>query len=194
MLILIFRTRLHKPMGDITVTVQLLYYTLKAGLSGSLRRCRFLHFHISFIFFFYVATLSQQQHKARNRKMGATANLPLSENRKICPQSPLNHLLSPLIKLCLFNLYNKYTHCCFIIQAHFWFVSWWKGPRIALIRCTKHLNSSSLQISELLNQCVLQTLHRKRMISGWDRSYNLSGKQLSEFPKMMINFFKREHN
>lgn len=28
-------------MGDIIVTVQLLYYTLKAGLSGSLRRCRF---------------------------------------------------------------------------------------------------------------------------------------------------------
>lgn len=105
-------------MGGIIVTVQLLYYTLKAGLSDSLRRCRFCT-SMSPSSFFYVSTLSQQQHKARNRKTGAIANLPLSENRKICPQSPLNHLLSRLIKLCLFNLYNKYTHCCFIIQAHF---------------------------------------------------------------------------
>lgn len=103
-------------MGDICPTF-ILYF--ESRLEWQFKEMPFFALPYLLYLFFYVATLSQQQHKARNRKMGATANLPLSENRKICPQSPLNHLLSPLIKLCLFNLYNKYTRCCFIIQAHF---------------------------------------------------------------------------
>lgn len=57
-------------MGDIIVTVQLLYYTLKAGLSGSLRRCRFLHFHISFIFFFMLLPYPNSSIKLETEKWG----------------------------------------------------------------------------------------------------------------------------